>query len=436
MGKASLCVVLFTGLLSLSSVSQAKGGCPELPLMSINPTQSEWLSARDELGASLGLCLDNPSFFALYGAALMNTSSISQAIEMLERALLLAPDNGGALLDYASALYLSGELLAAIEINRGLLERSDVPLHLRSMLRRRQSRWESERIHWQGRFAILGGYHDNLNGVANLDTLTLTLAGEELQVLLGENSKPVEGGYISSRLSLQRIHRMDEGSSRFSVTLQNRTTDLARVDTDEINIGYERQYEHENGGTSWNLDSSYLVYGNNGLYASLAGRMLRYWDADHCSPSIEAQARSLYFSEQRHLDELATAFGGGLRCGFSAGQLTVASMLRYNQALGTRPGGDHVGMELNLKWQMLLGEGIFFSQLSFVTTSDRQGYSALLENNDERVTDSTSFSMQYIYPITPDLSLHAGYYYRNQNSNIDLFNTHSTNVDVGLSVSF
>ena len=125
-----------------------------------------------------------------------------------------------------------------------------------------------------------------------------------------------------------------------------------------------------------------------------------------------------------------------MRCGFSGGQLTLGSMLRYNQALDTRPGGDRVGAELNLKWQMLLGDGIFFSQLSLVTTSDRQGYSALLENNDERVTDSASFSMQYIYPITPDLSLHAGYYYRNQNSNIELFDTHSTNVDVGLSVSF
>ncbi len=436
MGKASQRAVLVTCLFLLSVVTQAEGRCPELPLITINPTQSEWISVRDELGASVGLCLNSPTFFALYGAALMNTSSVSQAIEMLERALLLSPDNGGALIDYASALYLSGELLAALEINRGLLERSDVPLHLRGMLRQRQSMWESERVRWQGRFAILGGYHDNLNGVADLESLTLTLAGEELLVLLGDNSKPVEGGYVSSRLSLQRVHRLDEGLSRFSVTLQDRTTDLARVDTDEINIGYGREYEHENGGSSWGLESSYLVYGNNGLYASLAGQMSRYWDSENCSPFVEARGRSLYFSEQQHLDELATALGGGVRCGFSGGQLTLGSMLRYNQALDTRPGGDRVGAELNLKWQMLLGEGIFFSQLSLVTTSDRQGYSALLENNDERVTDSASFSMQYIYPITPDLSLHAGYYYRNQNSNIELFDTHSTNVDVGLSVSF
>lgn len=439
-GRISLHITFLASLmltsLQVQAQSSGKDDCPEMPDVSMNPTTDEWINIRSQLGSYLGQCLHSSSFFALYGAALLHTSKISQAIEMLERALLLEPDNGAALLDYSTALYYSGELIAALEINERLLMREDTPGYVRAMLEQRQQQWEQEKIHWRGRFAVLGGYHDNLNGVADLESLTLTLDGEELLVFLNENSTPIAGNYVSSRFSTQRVHLLDEGYSRFSVAYQNRTTDLSRVDTDELVVGYESQKQKPGGSRVWNLDSSYLFYGDKELYVSLGGRWVNYWGDNGCSSFFESQVRGLYFPEQRYLNESLLALGGGVRCGVASNQLTVSILPSHNWALDERPGGDRLGGEFNVKWQILWGEGIFFTQMAYSYYADTEGYSPILENNAERITESVNFSLQYIYPVSESVSLLAGYYHREQESNIELFETRTVNADVGFSISF
>ena len=111
-----------------------------------------------------------------------------RAIEALERSLLLNPENGAALIDYAQALQEDGQLLAALEINSTLQERDDVPENLRAQLAERQDLWHglTRRTQWQA--DIGGGYDNNLNGGPRSDLIALTLSGEPILLALNESS--------------------------------------------------------------------------------------------------------------------------------------------------------------------------------------------------------------------------------------------------------
>ena len=103
-------------------------------------------------------------FFALYGAAQLNTGQLLKAMESLERALLLDPNNGAALIDYSDALLRDGQLFAAIEANALLQARGDLPDALKRQIEQR--RRGLERLDQPNQLAIrfVGGYDDNLNG--------------------------------------------------------------------------------------------------------------------------------------------------------------------------------------------------------------------------------------------------------------------------------
>ena len=85
------------------------------------------------------------------------TSNLSRAIESLERALLLNPENGAALIDYAQALQEDGQLFAALEINTILQERNDVPENLRSQLAERQDLGKDSLAVLDGRLTLVEG---------------------------------------------------------------------------------------------------------------------------------------------------------------------------------------------------------------------------------------------------------------------------------------
>src|SRR5690606_36143520 len=103
----------------------ASAACP--PLESYYPvTANDWFGVTPQLEAMMSECLDSAEYFALLGAAQLNTGAIADSLESLERALLIDPMHGAALTDYAQALFVAGQLFPALEINRSLLQRSDL----------------------------------------------------------------------------------------------------------------------------------------------------------------------------------------------------------------------------------------------------------------------------------------------------------------------
>ena len=132
--------------------------CPALEGFYPGP-EAEWEPLQSRLREIFDQCLESTEYFALLGAAELNVGNLLESLEALERSLLLDPDNGAALIDYAEALMLDGQLFAALEIHTILEDRDDVPEELMSQLVQRRIEWQklTKQTVWQ---AELGGGHD------------------------------------------------------------------------------------------------------------------------------------------------------------------------------------------------------------------------------------------------------------------------------------
>ena len=72
--------------------------------------QAQWTQLAATLTGIQASCLRSSEYYALFGAAQLNSAQLESASESLERALLLDPNNGAAQIDFASALFTSGQL--------------------------------------------------------------------------------------------------------------------------------------------------------------------------------------------------------------------------------------------------------------------------------------------------------------------------------------
>ena len=138
---------------------------------------------EQQLAPLLAECLESSEFFALHGAAQLNSGQLAAALESLERALLIEPDNGAARIDYAQALYEQGQLFTALEINAQLLTRTDLPPNLQPLLASRQQSWQALTRETVYQLDVLAGYDDNLNGGLDSGQVTLTLSGNPVPLL-------------------------------------------------------------------------------------------------------------------------------------------------------------------------------------------------------------------------------------------------------------
>ena len=127
---ASIKSVFFAVLFAaLSSAVNAQTSCPDLsnyygasnarlnspsdsiPNGSVQPPN--WQQLERQLAEIKLRCLDSSEFFALHGAAQLNSGFVDQSLESLERALLLDPNNGAAQIDYGQALLQKGFVFMA-----------------------------------------------------------------------------------------------------------------------------------------------------------------------------------------------------------------------------------------------------------------------------------------------------------------------------------
>ncbi len=430
--EAAIATILF----STYSFAETVESCPPLPILQTEPSPDEWIVLRQELGSKVTFCLQDSAFFALYGASLLHSGLISQAIENLERALLLDPMNGSAMIDYSSALHSSGDLIIAIQLNNQLLMREDLPKNIHNYLSERGEEWKKSTVNWSNKLSILRGYNNNLNSTADLKELTLTLSNQDIVIELDEDSQPIKGHYDSFAVSTKRISLLEDGFSRLSFNVASRSSDLSRVDTDSLGFSYEREHTLEDGSYIWDLGSLYVFYGGKGLYSSISGSITRYWRNDLCSPYFSGEEKLMYFPNQVQYNEMSTSLSWGTLCGLNHGLIDASFSFNRNTSLNNRPGENRFTKELSLKWQKEVGKATLSSEISYSSTKDEEGYNTLLNNNAKRYTKTTNATLRFLYPINKHTSLQSGLYYQSQKSNLALFNTNGMSADLGIQLKF
>lgn len=424
--------------ISLSDRAMAQSESIECQLpndIQAQPSYETWLTLRDQLAPQLEQCLNSTDYFALYGASLLYTNNVARALEMLERALLINPLNGSARLDYAEALYLSGQLHAAIQVNQNLLDEGELPEHIRTFVEQRDALWQSKRHLWQHQVSYLYGHSDNLNNATQLEELNVIQSGRNGLLTLNDDYRANTGYYQLLGLRSQHFSSYSDRTSVWEVSLRSRNSEFRQSDTDELATSFEAEYEGRQARYGWQAGIEHILYGGESLYSAANAS----WKiATTSNPHIYAEIDGKYiaFDGQKNLNEASTNFQSGIAYQTAYQRFGAEAGVGFNKEIYQRPGGDRFQKELSLYHDLGLLGGKLSSKLSYALSQDDEGYSIYFGENSKRDLESISLSLQYIYPINRHLLLHASYYNRQQDSNIELFETETQSVDMGFTYRF
>lgn len=434
-------LILFLFLVAGPSISHAQ--CPSLDSYQSQVDQ-DWELTQLRLGEVFDRCLLSSEYFSLLGAAQLNTGRLAEAMESLERSLLLDPDNGAALIDYAQALLQDGQLFAAIELNKILLARQDAPPELSEQLRQRQLYWTSltRRTDWQ--LDISGGFDDNLNGSPDSETVTLTLSGEPILLKLNENYQATRGPFVNGRLLASHLRLSPEHQDNYSAQIRGRFSDDPSSDAVQLTGRFARALLDRGSPAQFDTGVTHLLFGGESLFS---GADFRYQhqlgSLMGCRTYLRGALQHQVWHQQRRLDGFELKASAGTSCNLSTRvgqQLGLETSLLHNSALeGNRLGGDRDGWQITAQWQLRIGGGVLSTQILHTSILDREGFSVLLENNARRSISRTSALMQYREPVSwlgGGAFFTANLYHQGQRSNLDLFKTTDTSIEFGFSWEF
>ena len=180
-------------------------------------------------------CLKSAGFYAALGQWLLVTRHPRDAIEALERSLLIEPEQAGVQLDFALALAESGSVVIAKALTDQIMKRPDVPLALKEKINELRSSEFSQKKDkegsnleissaqskglsrikeldsgevWgvSGNVQMMLGYDNNLNSASFVNTVNLTLPNGIVPLALDPSSLPRGGGILvaSSQIIAQR----------------------------------------------------------------------------------------------------------------------------------------------------------------------------------------------------------------------------------------
>lgn len=422
--------------------------CPDLTaLQQQNPqTPAEWAQIEQQLEPLLPRCLQSTEYFALRGAAQMNMGRLDRALESLERALLLNPDNGGAQVDYAQALYLQGQLFSALDLNRQLLARDDLPTGLESVLTEREQNWRGMTRQSSLQADMLVGYDNNLNGAPEPGQITLTLSGEPVVLPLNPEFRPNSGPYLNLRLGGRYRQLAPEHQHNVLVELRGRVSE--DQDSDLVQLDTRYAFIKPGNERSWQVNAgmSHLMFGGSPLYTATeaGGRLLPDASLGVCRPQFSATAQHQLFHNQSRLNAVESKVGAGVTCPLfnRLGQqqlIAEVSALNNSPVRRGRPGGSRRGWQLNVDWQWQLLRGVLLTQLNHTETDDKRGYSPILADGAQREIKRSYVLFQYRQPLLPgnaDTTLLFNVYHQKQRSNLELFRSSDSTVEIGISHRF
>jgi len=406
-----------------------------------------WRALSEELITSLGACLNSSQFFSLLGAAQLNALDNARAIESLERALLLRPDNGGARIDYAQALYNEGQLFAAIEINESIIKRDDLPPDLSEGLVSRQKRWRAEASDHSVRLDLVGGYDNNLNGAPDASQITLTLSGEPVLLSLDQDFQSTSGPYANLILASRFRHRSAKRQHSWVNEARGRLSGDARSDLLQFESRYSVLRPRRDQNWEASVGYTHLLFGGRSFFSAAQG-VVRYQHngSTRCSPNFQLATQLQRFQRQSQLDALETKAGAGLLCRFGGDSGARASRLGLEFGLldnhasrAGRPGGDRGGWQALGFWQAAVWGGTLQAQVSRTILEDDRGYSPILVSGANRWVRRDQVVLQHRRPFEVGQTAAAliiNFSHQNQSSNIQLFGTRDTNLEVGLSFAF
>ena len=399
----------------------------------------------ETLAGLLDQCYTNSEYFSVNGAAYLSMGDLLRALESLERALLLDPDNGSAAVDFAEVLYRQGQVTTAIEVNSQLLSREDLPEDLREAILTRQQRWRRDTTQRLFSLGTTVGYDNNLNSAPIADQIGLTLSGNPVLFDVSPEFQAAGAAYARFTGTGTRLSYGQTVNSSLTASITGRFS--KESDYDLIQGSARYRLSDSSDIPAWNatFGLDHLVWGGNTVFSSATIRadyLLMDFGVCRAYPRLAIQYQK--YKAQELLSGYEYFLGPGGECDIEIGGalnrfgLEVGA-LRNKAEYSGRLGGDREGWQSNFFWQRAWGAGQIIGQYQFTKFNDTEGYSLLFGNGVRRRENLHSTFISYARPLKPFgriAQFIATAAYHNQDSSIGLFRTRGASLELGLNWGF
>ncbi|WP_028303966.1 hypothetical protein [Oceanospirillum maris] len=430
-------------------VRQAINASDQAPSTS---SASPWVIRYQLLQPYKMACYHHAEFLSFMGAAELYTGRLADAQDTLERTLMLNPNHGQALIDYAQVLNAVGQPLAAYDLNQQLLKRRDLPEKVQTYLEQREEAWSKQFKRTDFRLSAALGYDSNLNTAADLNQLTLT-DGLNTTLVLGESNKPISGQVLNLSAGVKHAQLHKKSISYWQANLYTRTgiedrlrkSDL-RHDQQQLDLLYKnvitapKMKASSSAGPhiAWGLAAKQFWYNSSSLYQSIELQLeSRRLINDQCYTDLELQFSRQYYPQDHSQEAMEYRFQPSVQCRLLPNvQLYTQGGIGFSNALNQRVGGDRKLADLLVSMQYIEGTRLWSLNTRYSITQDQKGYSPLLDNNNARKVSNTQFSGQVRQQITSSLDAELSLQRSAQRSNIELFDYNATRVNLGIDWRF
>ncbi len=435
-----LCLFASQGIFAAATLPNAFAACGAWQPTSLPTSPTGWHQEYYRLSPLFAQCLSDANFLAYYGAIQLRTGRVNDALDTLERALLLNPNHGAAQMDYAEALFYNGDPFAARSLNESLLSNRDLPPVIREQIQANQKKLNKLLNTFVNQFNISSGYDSNLNASPSISQLTLTLDGEEWLVALAQGMEPRSGGVLRLGATSRYTQRSANASQSVQLGLNSRLSEYSEDHQHQLTARYQHQYTLLNGSDlKHDVALIGLNHGQKHIFTTLEVRQ-EWLSAGTCKFNPQHTLGYQDFPGSSYLNAVEYRLMPAVQCGFESlnnADLRLSAGVLFNYALdGVRAGGHRFGQEITANWQQPLPIGRLSVQARYSQWLDADGYNGTMQNNARREVMRYQAAVAYLLPLTPNLLLSTQVAAQQQTSNLELFEYKSRQIEMGVNWQF
>ena len=431
-------------------------------------------ASLDSLLNQVAQCQANAEFLAQLGFALNAQGRYAEALDHLERALMLDPGLKGARIDYAVALAGVGENASALTLIQSLLADPTLPDGLAPVLRRQiealtvtmstQTASADRPMRVRGTAGLLMGYATNPLGSPNLSSLILTFPGFPVELPLDGSylARPGSYGRADANLAIRYQAGGDVLYDFFGGLQEFRSALADSSQSQQAEFAVERLAGSNGLGNGSSAVAFYQGLSAFGLRTAAGVRYqsqlvtagvelpgLSGWNlfsaapAPNCRSRVGLEVFNRELSSNRLLSGFYVGVSGQWRCyPLQGGYWQIGAVVgRDHVKQAARPGGDQTQyaarasrLWLNRQWAPagLEWAGNLLVVGALTGTRDTTGYSPLLDSGRVRQVHQFNLRAELQQPLNPNWNLVWGVDWYQQRANLRLFTFGNVGPYVGL----
>jgi len=382
------------------------------------------LPAQGLQAAQKSPCWDQPLFLAHLGHLLVKDGLYLNAIDYLERAILLEPTLKGAQIDYALALSGSGDLRSGSAMLASLLKDPALPVELAPSLLSAKGALERGLWRSNGQAGLTLGYDSNLLGAPNLSGLALTVSGQTAVLPLAPSYLAKKGGYGQADVQYE-AQKIDIDGSRYDFygnVRQRQVPEYSDANFTQFNLVGEYGVPTTWGQTYINYSfSGYQTYSESFYNNNTVGAGGIFPLQGSCSIRLGINSSLRRYNTNTILNGNYLGAQGIVGCMQPIFWQLIANLGQDVASNAARPGGSQ--NQTNIRTISLLPTpvGQVLLDLQWASFNDLNGYSDIIESGRSRIMTQYSAKAEYQYPVTKLWQAAIGYNWINQISNLALF---------------